>query len=124
MGSGKLTLKVGQIDGEALHQFSQQYSAQTKALMSQIDVVQNPELYQQKVTEAFFSALPILMKGEPVITVAPLSWKNAKGETSFNLSLFLKDPNANQKNQKRWPRSGSLSEITGRKAGDPDGYGN
>lgn len=48
MGSGKLTLKVGQIDGEALHQFSQQYSAQTKALMAQIDVVQNPELYQQK----------------------------------------------------------------------------
>lgn len=27
MGSGKLTLKVAQIDGEALHQFSQQYSA-------------------------------------------------------------------------------------------------
>ncbi|EEH92877.2 protein ydgA [Citrobacter portucalensis] len=95
MGSGKLTLKVGQIDGEALHQFSQQYSAQTKALMAQIDVVQNPELYQQKVTEAFFNALPILMKGEPVITIAPLSWKNAKGETAFNLSLLLKDPTAN-----------------------------
>ncbi len=94
LGSGKLTLKVGQIDGEALHQFSQQYSAQTKALMSQIDVVQNPELYQQKVTEAFFNALPILMKGEPVITIAPLSWKNAKGETTFNLSLLLKDPTA------------------------------
>lgn len=95
MGSGKLTLKVAQIDGEALHQFSQQYSAQTKALMAQIDVVQNPELYQQKVTEAFFNALPILMKGEPVITIAPLSWKNAKGETAFNLSLLLKDPTAN-----------------------------
>lgn len=94
LGSGKLTLKVGQIDGEALHQFSQQYSAQTKALMAQVDVVENPELYQQKVTEAFFSALPVLMKGEPVITIAPLSWKNAKGETTFNLSLFLKDPTA------------------------------
>lgn len=96
LGSGKLTLKVGQIDGEALHQFSQQYSAQTRALMAQTDVVQNPELYQQKVTEAFFSALPILMKGEPTITIAPLSWKNAKGETAFNLSLFLKDPSTNQ----------------------------
>ncbi|MCP5634641.1 hypothetical protein NL380_27245, partial [Klebsiella pneumoniae] len=28
------------------------------------------------------------------ITVAPLSWKNGKGETNFNLSLFLKDPAA------------------------------
>ena len=96
LGSGKLTLKVGQIDGEALHQFSQQYRAQTRALMSQIDVTQNPELYQQKITEAFFNALPILMKGEPAITIAPLSWKNAKGETAFNLSLLLKDPMASQ----------------------------
>jgi len=29
-----------------------------------------------------------------VITVAPLSWKNSKGETNLNLSLFLKDPSA------------------------------
>ncbi|HFZ8993581.1 TPA: YdgA family protein [Citrobacter freundii] len=92
MGSGKLTLKVGQIDGQAWHQFSQQYNAQTNALMAQPEVAKNPELYQQKVTEAFFGALPLLLKGEPVITVAPLSWKNDKGETTLNLSLFLKDP--------------------------------
>ena len=92
LGSGKLTLKVGQIDGAAWHQFSQQYNAQTQALLSQPGVADNPELYQQKVTEAFFGALPLLMKGEPVITIAPLSWKNAKGETALNLSLFLKDP--------------------------------
>ncbi|MEO3739105.1 YdgA family protein [Kosakonia oryzendophytica] len=92
LGSGNLTLKVGQIDGQAWHQFSQQYNAQTRALMAQPDVMQNPELYQQKATEAFLSAVPLLLKGEPVITIAPLSWKNAKGETTFNLSLFLKDP--------------------------------
>ncbi|WP_312686081.1 YdgA family protein [Kosakonia sp.] len=92
LGSGKLTLKVGQIDGQAWHQFSQQYNAQTRALMAQPEVMQNPELYQQKATEAFLNAVPVLLKGEPVITVAPLSWKNAKGETTFNLSLFLKDP--------------------------------
>lgn len=92
MGSGKLTLKVGQIDGEAWHQFSQQYNAQTQALMAQPDVMKDPVLYQQKATEAFFNAVPLLLKGEPVITIAPLSWKNAKGETAFNLSLFLKDP--------------------------------
>lgn len=96
LGSGQLTLKVGQIDGAAWHQFSQQYNAQTQALLSQPGVADNPELYQQKVTEAFFGALPLLMKGEPVITVAPLSWKNAKGETALNLSLFLKDPSTAQ----------------------------
>jgi len=92
MGSGKLTLKVGQIDGQAWHQFSQQYSEKTKALMAQPEVMKNPELYQQGATEAFFSYLPLLLKGEPVITIAPLSWKNSKGESAFNMSLFLKDP--------------------------------
>lgn len=92
LGSGKLTLKIGQIDGAAWHQFLQQYNAQNQALLSQPEIADNPQLYQQKITEAFFGALPLLMKSEPVLTIAPLSWKNAKGETSFNLSLFLKDP--------------------------------
>ncbi|MEJ8325842.1 MULTISPECIES: YdgA family protein [Kosakonia] len=92
LGSGKLTLKVGQIDGKAWHQASEQYDAQIRALMAQPDIAQNPELYQQKATEAFLSIVPLLLKGEPVLTVAPLSWKNAKGEATFNLSLFLKDP--------------------------------
>ncbi len=50
LGSGKLTLKVGQIDGEAWHQFSQQYNAQTQALLAQPEIANNPELYQEKVT--------------------------------------------------------------------------
>ncbi len=94
MGSGNLTLKIGQIDGEAWHQFSQQYNAQTQALMAQPEVMKDPALYQQKAAEAFFNAFPLLLKGEPVITIAPLSWKNSKGETALNLSLFLKNPAA------------------------------
>ena len=81
-----------QIDGEAWHQFSQQYNAQTQALLAQPEIANNPELYQEKVTEAFFSALPLMLKGDPVITIAPLSWKNSQGESALNLSLFLKDP--------------------------------
>lgn len=94
LGSGKLSLKIGNIDGQAWHQFSQQYRAQSQALMADKTLMENPELYQQKAMEAFFGNLPLLLKGEPVITVAPLSWKNSKGESTFNLSLFLKDPAA------------------------------
>ncbi|WP_449554286.1 YdgA family protein [Lelliottia amnigena] len=93
LGSGKLTAKVGNIDGQAWHQFSQQYRAQSQALLADKELMtNNPELYQQKAMDALVSNLPILLKGEPVITIAPLSWKNSKGETNFNLSLFLKDP--------------------------------
>ena len=93
LGSGKLTLKIGNIDGQAWHQFSQQYRAQSQALLADKELMTtNPVLYQQKALDALLSNLPLLLKGEPVITVAPLSWKNSKGETNFNLSLFLKDP--------------------------------
>ncbi len=92
LGTGKLTLKIGNIDGQAWYQFSQQYRAQSQALLADKALMENPALYQQKAAEVFFSNLPVLLKGEPVVTLAPLSWKNSKGETNFNLSLFLKDP--------------------------------
>ena len=92
MGSGKLTLKVDNVDGQAWHQFSQQYSAQSQALLAKPELAQNPELYQQALTETLFNALPILLKGNPSVTISPLSWRNAKGESSLNLSVLLKDP--------------------------------
>lgn len=93
LGSGKLTLKIGNIDGQAWHQFSQRYTQQSQAALADKALMdKNPELYQQKVMDALFGNLPLLLKGDPVITIAPLSWKNSKGEANFNLSLFLKDP--------------------------------
>ena len=70
MGSGKLTLKVDNVDGQAWHQFSQQYSAQSQALLAKPELAQNPELYQQALTETLFNALPILLKGNPSVTIS------------------------------------------------------
>ena len=92
IGSGKLTLKIGNLDGAAVHDVTQRYNAESQKLLADPAVTQNPEVYQQKIVELFAANLPLLLKGDPVITVAPLSWKNAKGESTFNLSLFLKDP--------------------------------
>ncbi len=92
MGQGGLTLKVSKVDGAAAHQFSQMYNAKTQALMAQPGIENDPELYQEKALDALLSSLPVLLKGEPVVTIAPLSWKNDKGESSLTLSLFLKQP--------------------------------
>lgn len=92
IGSGKLTIKIGNLDGAAVHELSQKYNAESQKLLADPVTAQHPEIYQQKMVELFAANLPLLLKGNPVITVAPLSWKNAKGESSFNLSLFLKDP--------------------------------
>jgi uncharacterized protein YdgA (DUF945 family) len=70
IGSGKLTVKLANLDGQAWHQFSQQYNAEAQALMANPQLAQNPELYQQALTETFFKALPILLKGNPSLTIA------------------------------------------------------
>jgi uncharacterized protein YdgA (DUF945 family) len=70
IGSGKLTVKLANLDGQAWHQFSQQYNAEAQALMANPQLTQNPELYQQALTETFFKALPILLKGNPSLTIA------------------------------------------------------
>lgn len=89
IGSGKLALKINNLDGEAWHQFSRGYDALVTQVATQPGMADNPELYRQKLGEALILSLPLLLKGQPEFSIAPLSWKNAKGETTFNLALKL-----------------------------------
>lgn len=92
LGSGKLAIAVSHLDGEGLHKFREQYNSQVEALLAQPDVVADPTVYQQKVLDIFVAGLPDLLKGQPVITIAPLSWKNEKGESTFTLNMAMNDP--------------------------------
>lgn len=104
LGGGKLTLKIAGLDGQAWHQFSQQYNAQTQTLLADPEIAEDTVLYQKKTVDILLSNLPVLLKGDPVITVAPLSWKNDKGETAFNLSLFLKETSASTAQEQQLDR--------------------
>ncbi|KAB7896833.1 DUF945 family protein [Rouxiella sp. S1S-2] len=92
-GSGKLSLKIDKLDEQALKQFSDTYNQQVMQLMQQSEQL-DPQVYQQQVTAMLLSNLPILLKGNPSITIDPLSWKNSKGESTFTLQLDMKDPAA------------------------------
>ncbi|VTR57067.1 Bacterial protein of uncharacterised function (DUF945) [Serratia fonticola] len=61
------------------------------ALLQQAETL-SPEAYQQQTAEMLVQNLPLLLKGNPTISIAPLSWKNAKGESAFTLNLDLLDP--------------------------------
>ncbi|MGD8204611.1 YdgA family protein [Pantoea sp. FN0305] len=91
-GSGKMTLKLSQFDGQALKTASDNYRSQMQALINQPGIEQDPERYQEGVRQIMAANLPLLLKGDPVVTVAPLSWKNDKGESTFNLAAHFKDP--------------------------------
>lgn len=82
-------------------------------LMAQVDVVQNLNFISRKSPKPSLICATDSDEGEPVVTIAPLSWKNAKEiETAFNLSLMLKI-----RPQTRWNatagRSGSFRQIAG-----------
>ncbi len=91
-GEGKLSLKLANLDGAALKTFSENYNAQAQALLSQPGLAENPQQYQEAMNQLLLANLPTLLKGDPIISIAPLSWKNDKGESSFNLNVQFKDP--------------------------------
>lgn len=91
-GEGKLTLKVSQFDADGIKAFTDNYQRQVQTLMNEPGMT--PEIYQQRMSGILSANLPLLLKGNPVINIAPLSWKNSKGESTFNLSAHFKDPAA------------------------------
>lgn len=91
-GQGKLAIKLSQFDANAMKTFSESYNRQVQALLNDQAIANNPALYQQRMNQILSSNLPLLLKGNPVVNIAPFSWKNDKGESSFNLAVHFKDP--------------------------------
>lgn len=91
-GEAKLAMKFAQFDAQAVKTFSDQYNAQMQDLLNQPGVVDDPIRYQASVQTILRNNLPILLKGSPTVSVAPLSWKNDKGESTFNLNVGFNDP--------------------------------
>ncbi|MDF7680845.1 YdgA family protein [Enterobacteriaceae bacterium ESL0689] len=95
LGNGKLTIKLENLDGQAWSQFIQVYNEKVQSIMGQPGVAENPELYRQALINALSDTVPVLLKGSPSLAIAPLSWSNAKGESTFSLALALQDPSQN-----------------------------
>lgn len=93
-GQGKLAIKLSQFDANGMKAFSESYNSQVQAMMNEPGISDNPELYQQRMSQILSTNLPLLLKGDPVVNIAPFSWKNDKGESSFNLAVHFKDPAA------------------------------
>ncbi|MEY4922236.1 MAG: hypothetical protein RLY17_953 [Pseudomonadota bacterium] len=90
-GSGKLVFAFDKLDGQSLKQFTSTYNQQMlKAVQAGESL--DTEAYQQQMADMLIANLPVLLKGNPTLSIAPLSWKNAKGESSFALNIDLMDP--------------------------------
>ncbi|CNI05533.1 putative GTP-binding protein YdgA [Yersinia frederiksenii] len=90
-GSGKLVFTFDHLDGQGLKQFTNAYNQQVmKAFQAGENL--DPDVYQQQMADMLIANIPSLLKGNPTMSIAPLSWKNAKGESTFTLNIALTDP--------------------------------
>ncbi len=85
-------MKLSQFDAQSVKAFSDNYNAQLTTLMNQPGVEDDPVRFQNGVRAILLNNLPTLLKGAPSISIAPLSWKNDKGESTFNLNAHFNDP--------------------------------
>ncbi|MGG6134941.1 YdgA family protein [Pantoea allii] len=92
LGQFALKMKLSQFDAQSVKTFSDNYNAQLTTLMNQPGVADDPVRFQTGVRAILLNNLPVLLKGAPTISVAPLSWKNDKGESTFNLNANFNDP--------------------------------
>ncbi|VTO27914.1 GTP-binding protein YdgA [Klebsiella pneumoniae] len=124
MGSGKLTLKVDNVDGQAWHQFSQQYSAQSQALLAK------PELAQES---GAVSAGP--HRNAVQCAADPAQRQPVGDHLSAELAQCQrrKHPQPLGSAERSGPgdrsaadpggQPGSRGAVPGRQSGDPGGYG-
>ncbi len=91
-GEAKMSMKLAQFDAQAVKAFSDSYNAQMQDLMNQQGLANDPIRYQAGVNTILMNNLPTLLKGAPLMSIAPLSWKNSKGESIFNLTVNFNDP--------------------------------
>jgi uncharacterized protein YdgA (DUF945 family) len=90
-GAGKLTLKIDNIEGNSLKKFINHYNQQALDLLQHGHGV-GIATYERQTTDVLLQHLQLLLKNNPTISVAPLSWKNNQGESRFTLYLSLIAP--------------------------------
>ena len=90
-GSGKLSVKIDKLDAKSLKKFVDRYTQQAKVRSQQMKNM-DPVAFHQHSTDILLQNLPLLLQGNPSISIAPLSWKNSKGESTFTLNMDLTDP--------------------------------
>ncbi|WP_416775669.1 YdgA family protein [Xenorhabdus budapestensis] len=86
-GSGKLVFNADNLDGQAVHKFSQTYND----IIAKSFSTKGLEQSSQNMAADLFSHLPILLKNNPHFSIVPFSWKNSKGESTLDFKIALQN---------------------------------
>ncbi|MCG8707754.1 YdgA family protein [Brenneria sp. 4F2] len=97
LGSGNLNINFSQFDGRGTKQFATDYQKTMQQYLQHADK-SDMQAYQHQVIMTLLQNLPKVLKGNPNISISPLSWKNSKGEALLTLSLDMTDPLENAAN--------------------------
>ncbi|HGM5489247.1 TPA: YdgA family protein [Serratia fonticola] len=86
LGSGQLRLNVNHVDATVLKAFIDFYNQES------LNLLQHYKGTQQQLARLVEQNMPLLLKGYPTFSIAPLSWKNSQGEAIFTFNLDLQQP--------------------------------
>ncbi|ACS85693.1 YdgA family protein [Musicola paradisiaca] len=92
LGSLMMNINFSGFDGKGAKQFATEYHKTYREMLRNIDDNTTADAYTQQLSSVVLHNLPLLLKGNPTISVAPLSWKNAKGESTFTFAIDMTDP--------------------------------
>ncbi|MEK9498622.1 YdgA family protein [Photorhabdus sp. P32] len=88
-GSGKFEITADRLDGEAVRKFTQAYNDATAKSLSSGDL--SSDAANTAIIDAVASNLPTLLKNNPQFGIDPITWKNAKGESTINYQVSFKN---------------------------------
>lgn len=89
LGSGQAVIKLDKLDGAALKQLTDAYNQVMKQVMGGEAAADDAD---EKLAALVQDNLRKLLAGQPSLSIAPLSWKTDKGESSLNASVSLDLP--------------------------------
>ncbi len=84
LGSGKMTMAMDRISADALGKFITDYN---EAITQSLADGSLPYVADQLAMRMLATSLPELMKSNPQFALSPISWKNAAGESTFDLKI-------------------------------------
>lgn len=91
LGALQFNASFSQLDGAGAKQFLHAYQALSADMLKAGDKLDADE-FNQQLRSMVLGQLPQLLKGNPTFRISPISWKNDKGEATFNLALDLTNP--------------------------------
>ncbi|BGI53148.1 MAG: YdgA family protein [Candidatus Hamiltonella defensa (Ceratovacuna japonica)] len=110
-GSGKLFVSLEGIDGQTIKHFMEMIKNKT---IKSLEAENNDEFLNTDQKDIIKNIWQAALKGNAVLKIEPLSWKNSQGEGTFNLQAQMKMPESTTTDPQNLSLASGIKKIDAR----------